>query len=177
MIALARSRSKQSGVALVVGLFLLLIMTIIGLTAIRMTTQQSRMAANYQFQSLAFQGAESTVRRVIGEVRGEIAPPAGVTTSIMVTAISAPGATNADGSCNPNHTAAVATSRPFASNNITGGATLRYACQAPAPGYSMGIGAGSIVAHRFEVLATSSVANVNVTAEHQQGVQRVGPGF
>jgi hypothetical protein len=141
---------RQAGVALAVGLLLLIVLTLIGLTAVRMTTQQGRMAANFQWQSDVFQGAESAIRVVVGEMRGVLDPPTGVTTNILVDAI--------DG----------ATPDPQR--------TVGYIGQTAAPGYSMGVGEGSIVAHQFRVSATSELAAGAARARHEQGVQRVGPG-
>ncbi|HEY0974440.1 MAG TPA: PilX N-terminal domain-containing pilus assembly protein [Solimonas sp.] len=167
MIHARIQRGKQAGVALAVSLFLLLVLTIIGLTAVRMTTLQGRMAANYQFQNLAFQGAESVIRRVVGEVRAEVNPPTGVTQNILISAIS-------------STSLATAPQRNFAINttnvNVAANAVVTYQGQSRADGYSMRAGEG-IVAHRFQITANSAVPNVNVQAEHQQGISRIGPGF
>jgi type IV pilus assembly protein PilX len=56
-----RSRA-QRGVALVVGLILLLVATLIGLAASRGTMLQERMSANTFDRSLAFQRGESALR-------------------------------------------------------------------------------------------------------------------
>ena len=53
---------RQSGVALVVSLILLLVMTLIGLAASRSTMLQERMSANTYDRSLAFQRTEAALR-------------------------------------------------------------------------------------------------------------------
>jgi len=53
---------KQSGAALIVSLVILVIMTIIGLAAIRNSTMQERMASNIIDRQFAFQAAESALR-------------------------------------------------------------------------------------------------------------------
>lgn len=53
------NRTRQGGVALIVALILLLTMTLIGLTAMRTTTQEERMAGNFRDRNMAFQAAES----------------------------------------------------------------------------------------------------------------------
>ena len=53
---------RQSGVALIVGLIVLLLLTLITVTAIRMTTLEERMASNLRNQSIAFQAAETALR-------------------------------------------------------------------------------------------------------------------
>lgn len=58
---------KQTGVVLVIGLVFLLIMTIVGVTAIRSSTMQERMAGNASDRNLAFQNAESALQ--VGETQ------------------------------------------------------------------------------------------------------------
>ena len=52
---------KQQGVVLVIGLLMLLVMTMVGVTAMSGTTMNERMTANHQFQTLSFQAAESAI--------------------------------------------------------------------------------------------------------------------
>jgi type IV pilus assembly protein PilX len=52
-------RPGQRGVALVVSLVLLILVTLIGLAAVRGTTSQQRMTANFYDRSVAFQSAEA----------------------------------------------------------------------------------------------------------------------
>lgn len=60
--------AQQNGVALIVGLVILLVLTIIGIAAIKGSTQQERMASNFQQQSQTFQTAESSIRLVMGHL-------------------------------------------------------------------------------------------------------------
>ena len=53
--------NKQKGVTLVIGLLMLLVITIVGVTAMSGTTSNERMTSNHQFQSLSFQAAESAI--------------------------------------------------------------------------------------------------------------------
>ena len=55
-------KQKQSGVALIVGLLLLLLLTIIMITAIQVTVLEHRMASNMKNQNVAFQAAETALR-------------------------------------------------------------------------------------------------------------------
>ena len=52
----------QQGAALVMSLVLLLILTLIGIAALRNTAMQERMAGSLQDQNLAFQSAEAALR-------------------------------------------------------------------------------------------------------------------
>mgnify|MGYP001449037553 CR=1 FL=1 len=54
--------SHQRGVALIVALVLLLIVTVIGLASMRGTSLQERMSANMYDRSLAFQRSEAALR-------------------------------------------------------------------------------------------------------------------
>jgi type IV pilus assembly protein PilX len=55
-------RRKDSGVALVISLVLLLVMTILGLAGVRMISSEERMVAQTFDRTLAFQAAEATLR-------------------------------------------------------------------------------------------------------------------
>lgn len=57
--------SKQRGAVLIVGLIMVLLMTIVGLAAIRSTGLQETMAGNMRERNLAFQAAEASLR--VGE--------------------------------------------------------------------------------------------------------------
>ena len=57
-------KQKQKGVVLVVGLLMLLVITMVGVTAMSGTTTNERMTANHQFQTLSFQAAESAINDV-----------------------------------------------------------------------------------------------------------------
>ncbi len=56
------SPASQSGAVLVVGLIFLMILTLIGVTAIRTATMEERMAGNARDRSLALQAAEAALR-------------------------------------------------------------------------------------------------------------------
>jgi type IV pilus assembly protein PilX len=55
-------RHREHGGALIVALVLLLVMTVLGVTAMRNTTLQERMAGNLRDNNLAFQAAERALR-------------------------------------------------------------------------------------------------------------------
>lgn len=55
-------RSRQKGVVLIVSLVALLLMTMIGVTAMRDTGFQERMSGNLRDRNLAFQASESALR-------------------------------------------------------------------------------------------------------------------
>lgn len=56
--------SAERGAALIVSLLILVIMTMLGLAALRGVTQQERMAGNSQSRSISFQAAEKAMRDI-----------------------------------------------------------------------------------------------------------------
>lgn len=56
-------RRADRGSALIMGLIMLLVVTMMGLTAMQGTTQQERMAGNLRDGNIAFQAAETALRR------------------------------------------------------------------------------------------------------------------
>jgi len=59
---MTRYNNRQSGVALMVGLIILLLLSIIVVTAMRVSSLEERMAGNLRNQNTAFQAAESALR-------------------------------------------------------------------------------------------------------------------
>lgn len=75
---------RQRGTALVTSLLLLLILTVVGITAMQVTRMQERMAGNTRDLNLAFQGAEAALRNGEDMIAAEAfapAPSAGVCTA------------------------------------------------------------------------------------------------
>jgi type IV pilus assembly protein PilX len=54
--------SRQSGAALITGLIFLVVLTMIGITAARMSTLEERMSGNMRDRSIAMQAAEMALR-------------------------------------------------------------------------------------------------------------------
>ena len=54
--------SRQRGVVLVTGLIFLVILTLLGVTAMQTTILEERMAGNLRDENLAFQAAEAALR-------------------------------------------------------------------------------------------------------------------
>src|SRR5688500_4573119 len=66
---------RERGAALIVALVMLLIMTVLGVTAARNTNLQERMAGNLRDNNLAFQSAERALREGETFLRGATVPP------------------------------------------------------------------------------------------------------
>lgn len=79
---------RQRGTALVTSLLLLLILTVIGVTAMQVTRMQERMAGNTRDLNLSFQGAEAALRNGEDMIAAQAfapAPSAGVCTAAPCT--------------------------------------------------------------------------------------------
>ncbi|CAD5379879.1 PilX_N domain-containing protein [Pseudomonas sp. OF001] len=66
-----KAKNRQGGIALLVSLVLLLVLTTIAITAASTSSLQMRMAANSQQQNVAFQAAESGIRQWLDEFEKE----------------------------------------------------------------------------------------------------------
>ena len=60
------SRDRQTGATLIVGLVLLLVLTVVGVSGMNTATMEITMAANTQFQQDAFQLAEDGIDIAVG---------------------------------------------------------------------------------------------------------------
>ena len=69
------TRTEQSGSALVVGMIFLLVMTMLGVTAMQTTSLEERMAGNMRDRGIAMQAAEMALRA--GDADAVEAPVAG----------------------------------------------------------------------------------------------------
>lgn len=82
---MGRCSNRQSGMALVIGLVMLLLLTLIMLSAVQVTVLEEKMAGNLHNRNIAFQAAESALReaeaRIISGPPGALNPfyPAGST--------------------------------------------------------------------------------------------------
>ena len=68
--------NKQKGAALFTALIFLLILTLIGVTAMRDSGLSERMSANSQVSQMAFMAAESAINRYVSEYNYNVHAPA-----------------------------------------------------------------------------------------------------
>lgn len=73
--------ARQRGAVLVVGLIFLALMTLIGVTAYSVATQEERMAANARDRMRAFEAAEAALRHCEGLLSGPVPPPLAAATT------------------------------------------------------------------------------------------------
>lgn len=144
------SLRRQRGVALFVGLILLLVITVLAVAAMTMATSDLRMAANRQFHENAFQAASRGLQ--LAMITPNL-PTTGASVTVASTAV--------PGNSIDTYEYTV-TFDP--DNGVTG---------VPAGGYSLGTSSGFSAFH-FEVQATGkSVRGSEVLQE--QGFYIIGP--
>jgi type IV pilus assembly protein PilX len=76
--SIAAPRSRQTGAALVVGLVLLLVLTIVGISGMNTATMQITMASSTQVQQDAFQLAENAIDTALATENYTTAAPRNV---------------------------------------------------------------------------------------------------
>ncbi len=146
----SRRLRAQRGVALFVGLILLLVITVLAVAAMTMATSDLRMAANRQFRENAFQAATRGVELAM-------LTPNLPTTGQSVTVDATPVAgTTAD-----TYSYTVSFDPETGVTNV------------PAGGYSLGTGSGFSAFH-FEAEATGSSAR-GAEVVQEQGFYIIGP--
>lgn len=87
---MALNRSTQAGMALLVSLIFLLLLSVIGLGAMQSATQQEKMAGSVWFANQSLQAAETALRR--GELQVQTGWPALWTCKTVATCMPPPGA-------------------------------------------------------------------------------------
>lgn len=73
---LSTRQSRQRGVALVVALILLIVITLVGLAAVRGTIMQQKMTANFYDRQVAFQADEAALRVAEAAIQAAASPAA-----------------------------------------------------------------------------------------------------
>ena len=137
----------QSGSVLVIGLLMMLVMMVIGVTAVSTSSLEERMASNAQNAMISFQAAETAIQGTAGDVTALIDSMAGTPET---------------------RTFNIAT-------GVSSNSTVTYVGPTSLPGFSMG-SSSSISGHLFDINGVGQVTAVNARANHDQGLVRVGPG-
>jgi hypothetical protein len=157
----------QHGVVMVVTLLLLLVLSIMGLSAVSNATMEERMSGNFLHQTLAHQAAESAISSIV------IAADPG-RTAYRTDADLLAGAERAD-----------AAGVNLAQRHGTGGnagleidslSTVTYhgAGQGLCAGVSLNLDS-SLGCHRYEVRTQAQTDSSGTRVSHLQGLVRVGP--
>ena len=140
-------RKQQQGAALIVGLVLLMVLTVLGVSGMKTAALELTMASNHQFHQDAFQSAETGVEISIAQRTFTTLAP-GI---LPVTPLG-------DGS--------------YATQAVS---TFAEATSVPDLAFSMGVNTGSVQAFHFDILAVGTGPR-NAISTHNQSFYVVGPG-
>lgn len=132
------TRNRQEGAALVIGLVLLLVLTILAVSGVFTSTMELRMVRNTQSQERAFQAAEVAIENALANPL--------ISTSIPEIQAPIP---------NPN------------SVDDQFSYTLAHTCTTVVPAGADGFSFGGFSAYHFQVAATGTGPD-NAVAQHQQ---------
>ena len=135
-----------------VALALIFIMSVMGISAMRESTLEKRMAANSVFKASTLQLAETAAELSIAN------------TENLKTAYSAQG------------TVIKPTLPSHANSSLQSEASLQYAGSGPPIGFSLGVG-GGFQALRFVAQGTASLPDVQAQARVSQGAYRTVPAL
>lgn len=141
---------SERGAALVVGLILLLVLTVVGVSGMTSSIFGLTMASNSQFQQNAFQAAETGIDIMI-ENRNY--------TTVTETFLNPDPTPLGDGSY-----------------ETTAKATFQETTPVPDSAFSLGVDQGAVQAFHFDIEATGRVPSENASSTHNQSFYVVGPG-
>jgi len=144
----------QTGAALFIGLIMLLVIALIGVSGIRTVVLEKNMAMNSQFQILVFQAADSAIE-------GSLADDAAFVDAINVP----PGAADITRTYPVDHTG-----YQF---NLTSSSTI----VSGTPSIPVGFTIGDFIDYPFTITGTGNVASINASDTHIQTATRTAPYF
>jgi type IV pilus assembly protein PilX len=143
---------KQSGAALIVGLLLLVVITVLAISGMNTGTTQLAMARNDQNYENAFQAAETGLETALGQ--GQFNTVAGTTVTQYINSY----------------------------DQVTATIAYEDSTLVPDAAFSLGVGGGSVVAYHFLATATAvSERSPGITTDrdssaiHTQAFYVVGP--
>jgi type IV pilus assembly protein PilX len=143
---LCANARRQRGAALVVGMILLMVLTLLAISGMNTATLELQMAGNAQYSENAFQAAETGVEEALRDARVN-----GVNTANVDPEVEAavPGSTTDDYKIRTLHDP---------DNGVT---------KVPSGGFSMGVGKG-FSAYHFDITSTGTSSR-DATQTHVQG--------
>ena len=161
---------RQSGAALVVGLLLLLVLTILAISGMTTATLELQMAGNEQYQERAFQAAEAGVEQAMAAGVFTTDPAAAALQFDNPTApdpLPIRGAGTQTANCPDQSADDAGQCEYFLRFDQAAGIT-----PVPGGGYSLGTG---LQAYHF-VIESVGVAERGAQSEHTQSFYIIGPG-
>ncbi len=144
---LANTPNRQTGAALIVGLILLLVLTMLGISGMQTATFELLQAGNAQYAENAFQAAETGIDRAL--LAG------GLNTAIPVVVSQSP-------------------LEPGSENTFESETRFALTTNVPQGLFSLGSG-GGFQAYHFDIDSTGRSAR-NAQSDHTQSFYIVGPG-
>jgi len=165
---------SQQGFVLIVSILILMVITMIGVTAISTSTLEGRMAHNLQHTMYAFQAAESAIEDTIRASDPFDANYVEANDPSLAALNAGIGVTSAiDALLDPLMVTYVAAIDGAGSTIWTTGSTItRSGTGSVCPGYS----AGEYSCIPFQISAIATIDTSNASANNIQGVERVLPG-
>jgi PilX N-terminal len=145
-------RNRQSGAALFIGLILLVIITLIGISGVRSVVMEKNMASNNQYQVLVFQAAETGIEGALADSNAFVAAINTPTSGTWPTRNY--NVTHAD-----NHFA------------VTSTAEIRVGAPTVPVGYSI----GEFVTYPFTIISDGAIASINAADRHTQTASKIAP--
>ena len=158
--------NKQNGMALVIGLIVLFIMTLLGVSSMSTTTTELKMANNEQFHNTSFQAAASVFEFALTD---PVDPATGPAIDWTITL---------DGTSNPI-SQTVANFNNATLSEATAEATVTYAdCRKVVIGSSLRGPTFKGLVHEIRATgrAVNSSADILATIQQTLGVQTIRPG-
>ncbi|NOZ54572.1 MAG: hypothetical protein GXP08_15805 [Gammaproteobacteria bacterium] len=166
------NRDKQQGAALIISLMMLLVLTMVGVSALSNTSLGERMARNFQHFTLAFQASESAIERIIisGDPGG-----AGANSNPFYSVANDPLVTSLNAGINDSSTIVTAEMDPgdFLKNTtLDTSAIVIYRGNSACPETSF----EELNCYVFEIQSTASTTATSTTTTHVQSIERPAPG-
>lgn len=157
-------QSAQRGGALLVSMIMIFMLSIMGISAMRGSSLEKRMATNSIQTAITFQGAESTGEEALNDDANlqdafEIADITGINDGDKDSLIPVPVDVDLKQDI-----------------GMVSSADLVYVGQGMASGFSTGAGGANFVALRFEARASAEVDAIRASAGVVQGAYRIAPG-
>ena len=149
--------ASQRGAVLAIGLLMLLVLTVIGVAAMKSSVLDERIAANSQFRMMAFQAAESAL--------AEHARPEAIDTYVQ---------TSAEEVANTSYTVN-ASAEVGGEREVNVRVTIDQDRDVVAKGASLNIGGQRMIMRVYRFTATARVADTRAEAIHHLALGRLEP--
>jgi type II secretory pathway pseudopilin PulG len=145
-------RHNQTGAALFIGLIMLLVIAIIGVSGVRSVVMEKNMATNNQYEMLVFQAAETAIEGTLAD------------DTAFVAAINTP-------------TSGTWPTRSFAVTHASNYFTVSSDAEITvgAPTVPIGYSIGEFVSYPFTITGDGAIATINAADTHVQTASKIAP--